>query len=31
MITNDNIGLLDQYELKEDNIEQAIRSAASRK
>lgn len=31
MITNDNIGLLDQYELKEDNIEKAIRSAASKK
>jgi hypothetical protein len=31
MITNDNIGVLDQYELKEDNIEQAIRSAASKK
>lgn len=31
MVTNDNIQLLDQYELKDDNIEQAIRSAASRK
>ncbi len=31
MVTNDNIRLLDQYELKDDNIEQAIRSAASKK
>jgi hypothetical protein len=31
MVTNDNIHLLDQYELKDDNIEHAIRNAASRK
>ncbi len=31
MVTNDNINMLDQYELKGDNIEQAIRNAASRK
>lgn len=31
MITNDNIHLLERYELKDDNIEQAIRNAASRK
>ncbi len=31
MITNDNVHLLHQYELKDDNIEQAIRNAASKK
>ncbi|MFN7561740.1 MAG: hypothetical protein ACK5TH_08180, partial [Prosthecobacter sp.] len=31
MVTDDNIHLLDQYELTDDNIEQAIRNAASRK
>lgn len=30
MITNENVHLLQQYELKDDNIEQAIRNAASR-
>ncbi len=30
MITNENVHLLHQFELKDDNIEQAIRSAASR-
>jgi hypothetical protein len=30
MITNENVNLLEQYELKGDNIEQAIRHAASR-
>jgi len=29
MITNENVQLLHQYELKDDNIEQAIRNAAS--
>lgn len=31
MITNENIRRLDQYELKNDNIEEAIRRAASKK
>ncbi|MEW6559153.1 MAG: hypothetical protein AB1412_02985 [Pseudomonadota bacterium] len=31
MVTNDNIHLLDQYELKDDSIEHAIRNAALRK
>jgi hypothetical protein len=30
MITNENIHFIQQYELKDDNIEQAIRNAASR-
>ena len=31
MITNENVHLLNQYELKDDNIEKAIRRAASKK